>query len=62
MGDRPKLKEGPLQPKPEAETSSLSKVAPVGPTKVYDKVVDSGPSEPVDMEALNKSPAHNTAL
>ena len=34
MGDRPKLKEGPLQPKPEAETSSLSKVAPVGPTKV----------------------------
>ena len=34
MDDRPKLKEGPLQPKPEAETSSLSKVAPVGPTKV----------------------------
>ena len=62
MGDRPKLKEGPLHPKPDAETSSLSNVAPVGPTKVYDKVVVSGPAEPVDMEALNKSPAHNTAV
>jgi hypothetical protein len=51
-----------LHPKPDAETLSASNVAPVGPTKVKDKVVDSGPTEPVDMEALNKSPAHKTAL
>ena len=51
-----------MHPKPDAETLSVSNVAPVGPTKVYDKVVDSGPTELVDMEALNKSPAHNTAV
>ena len=62
MGNRPKLKEGPLHPKPDAETLSASNVAPVGSIKVKDKVVDSGPTELVDMEALRTSPAHKTAL
>ena len=62
MGERAKLKDGPLHPKPDDETSPLSNVAPIGSIKVYDKVVDSGPTELVDMEALNKSPAHSTAL
>ncbi len=51
-----------MHPQPDSETLSKSNVAPFGSVKVYDKVVDSGPTELVDMEALNKSPAHKTAL
>ena len=62
VGGRAKLNDGPLHPRPDADTSSLSKVAPMGPINVYVKVVNSGPVELVDIEAVSRSPAHNTAL
>ena len=61
-GGSAKLREGPLHPRPDAVTLSFARVAPEGSIRVYDSVVAAGPAEFVDMEALNRSPAHKTEL